>query len=99
MIDIGGAVFGGLFVACSGSRIPATIACGFFVACLCTSLFYSPNKTMTFLNLGFIGATLAFILFDWLVFTPFIQFVCLYYGVTVGSFSVYDTIEDTVTSE
>lgn len=98
-IDIGGAVFGGLFVAFSGSRIAATIACSFFIICLLTALFYAPNKTMTYLNLGFALATLCFILFDWFVFDPFIQFVCLYYGVTIGSFSVYDTIEDTVTSK
>lgn len=95
--DIGGAVFGGIFVAFSGDRIAATIACSFFIACLLTALFYSPNKTMAYLNLGFALATLAFILFDWFVATPFIQFVCLYYGVTIGSFSIYDTIEDTVT--
>lgn len=97
MLDIGGAVFGGIFVAFSGDRIAATTACCFFIVCLMTALFYSPNKTMTYLNLGFALATAGFIFVDWFLFTPLIQFVCLYYGVSIGSFSVYDTIEDTVT--
>jgi hypothetical protein len=52
---------------------------------------------MVYLNFGFILVTLAFVLIDWFVVDPFIQFVILYYGVTIGSFSVYDIYDDLIT--
>lgn len=42
------------------------------------------------LTLGFIILTCVFIFLEWFVFSPLLPFVTLYYGVFIGSFSVYD---------
>ena len=94
---LGGAFFGGLFVALSGNRIASTIVSSLFVAALLISLKYSPNCTMIILNLSFAVITVAFILLDWLVFNPLLQYVTLYFGVFVGCFSVYDIYDDLIT--
>lgn len=52
---------------------------------------------MVFLNLFFAALTIGCIVIDWLVFDPFIQYVVLYYGVFIGSFSVYDIYDDLIT--
>jgi Peptidase M50B-like len=83
---LGGAFFGGLFVVLSGNRVCATCAASGFVLALLISLRFSPNSTLTFMSLGFSVVTIAFILIDWFVYTPFIQFVTLYYGVFIGAF-------------
>jgi hypothetical protein len=57
---------------------------------------FSPNRTMVFLNLGFIMITILFIVIDLLVINPFLQFLTLFYGVFIGSFSVFDIYDDLV---
>lgn len=94
---LGGALVGGLFTTLSGSRIASTIVCSLFIAALLISLRYSPNGIMIILNLGFALFTLGFILLDWFVFDPLIQYLTLYYGVFIGSFSVYDIYDDLIT--
>jgi hypothetical protein len=94
---LGGAFWGGFFVVMSGNRISATCIASVFVVALLISLRYSPNALMVFLCLGFAAVTIGFILIDWLVIDPFIQFITLYYGVTIGSFSVYDIWDDLIT--
>lgn len=94
---LGGAFWGGVFVTLSGDRIAATCAASMFVFALLVSLKFSPNGTMVALCLGFIIITLAVILIDWFVFNPLLQFVVLYYGVFIGTFSVYDIYDDLIT--
>lgn len=93
---LGGAFWGGLFVAMSGNREAATVAASFFVLALLISLRYSPNGLMVCLSLVFCAITIAAILVEWLVFDPLLQFVTLFYGVFVGVFSVYDVYDDLI---
>ena len=62
---VGGSFWGAFFVVLSGNRWGALAAAILFCIAMCVSLFYSPNKTMVFLNLGFITLTgkSAFVLF------------------------------------
>ena len=83
---LGGAFWGGLFVTLSGNRISATVAASGFVLALIISLCFSPNTTLTMTSIGFSLLTISFLLIDWLVVTPFIQFITLYYGVFIGAF-------------
>jgi len=92
-----GALFGGLLVACSGNRIASTVVAGIFVAMMSISLCYKPNGTMVILTLGFIILTCVFIFLEWFVFSPLLPYVTLYYGVFIGSFSVYDIHDDLIT--
>ena len=41
--------------------------------------------------------TVAFILVDQLAFTPFLAYLTLFYGVFIGSFSIYDIYDDLIT--
>lgn len=85
---VGGAFWGGVFVTMSGDRIAATVAACMFVVAMLVSLRFSPNSVLVMLTLGFTVLTMVFILLDWLVFNPLIQYLTLYYGVFIGSFSV-----------
>jgi Peptidase M50B-like len=93
---VGGAFWGAAFVALSGNRIGATVAGCIFTAALLTSLRYSPNSTVVMLSVGFTVITVAAMLIDWLVFTPIIEYVVLYYGVFIGVYSVRDIYDDLV---
>eukprot|EP00591_Stephanopyxis_turris_P010793 CAMPEP_0195507416 /NCGR_PEP_ID=MMETSP0794_2-20130614/874_1 /TAXON_ID=515487 /ORGANISM="Stephanopyxis turris, Strain CCMP 815" /LENGTH=194 /DNA_ID=CAMNT_0040634093 /DNA_START=351 /DNA_END=932 /DNA_ORIENTATION=- len=94
---LGGAFWGGVFVALSGDRITSTVIAGVLVASLLISLCFSPNKVMVLLSLFFASITGIFIFLDWYVFDPLLQFVTLYYGVFIGTFSVYDVYDDLIT--
>lgn len=94
---LGGAFWGGVLVVLSGDRIAATVAASVFTFAMCVSLKYSPNKVMVALNIGFMLLTVLFIVLEWLVFTPLLPFLVLYYGVSVGTFSVYDIYDDLIT--
>lgn len=94
---LGGAFVGGLLVTLSGNRIAATISASIFVCAMLGSLCFKPNFWLVVLNLFFSAVTIGFILIDWLVYDPLVQFVTLYYGVFIGSFSVYDIYDDLIT--
>jgi Peptidase M50B-like len=83
-------------VALSGNRIGATVAGCIFTAALLTSLRYSPNSVIVMLSVGFTVITVGAMLIDWLVFTPIIEYVVLYYGVFIGVYSVRDIYDDLV---
>lgn len=85
---VGGAFWGGVFVTLSGDRVAATIAASIFVLAMLVSLRFSPNGMLVGLTLGFSLVTLLFIFLEWFVFSPLLQYVTLYYGVFIGSFSV-----------
>jgi len=87
---LGGAFWGGLFVACSGDRFSSTVVAFIFVFGMLVSLCYAPNGTMIWVTVLFIIITTAVALVEWLYFTPLLPFVTLYFGVFIGSFSVYD---------
>eukprot|EP00669_Euglena_mutabilis_P012242 TRINITY_DN6875_c0_g1_i1.p1 TRINITY_DN6875_c0_g1~~TRINITY_DN6875_c0_g1_i1.p1 ORF type:complete len:237 (-),score=42.49 TRINITY_DN6875_c0_g1_i1:48-758(-) len=94
---LGCAFWGMTLVILSGNRIAATCAASALAAALLVSLWFSPNWTMVWLNLGFCAITVACILIEWLVFTPFLGFVTLYYGVFIGAFAIYDIYDDLIT--
>lgn len=94
---VGGSFWGAFFVVLSGNRWASLAAAILFCLGMSVSLFFSPNRTMVFLNLGFLVLTIVFILVDQLAFTPFLQFLTLFYGVFIGSFSIYDIYDDLIT--
>lgn len=51
---------------------------------------------MVFLNLGFVMITILFIVIDLSVINPFLQYLTLFYGVFIGSFSVFDIYDDLI---
>jgi hypothetical protein len=57
---------------------------------------YSPNKVLVFVCIGFIFLTLTVILLDWLVFTPIVEYVTLFYGVFIGWYGIMDIWDDTI---
>ena len=70
---LGGAFWGAVFVVFSGDRWASLSIAILFCVGMTVSLFFAPNKTMVGLNIGFIVLTVAFILVDQLVITPFLQ--------------------------
>ncbi len=94
---IGGSFWGALFVTLSGNRWGSLAAAIILCLSMMISLRYSPNKTMVFLNLGFLVLTVGFILVEFLVTSPFLQFLTLFYGVFIGSFSLFDIYDDLIT--
>jgi hypothetical protein len=79
-----------------GDRIASTVCTSLFVIALVASWKFSPNGTLVGLSLGFAVISAAFIFIEWFVFSPILQFVVLYYGVTIGAFSVYDIYDDLI---
>jgi len=94
---VGGAFWGGFLVAMSGNRIGSTVSAGVFVLANIVTLFYSPNSTLVKVSVFFIIVTGIFMFLDWYVYDPILQYVTLYYGVTIGFFSVYDIYDDLIT--
>ncbi|KAL3910581.1 MAG: hypothetical protein SGILL_007638 [Bacillariaceae sp.] len=93
---VGVAFWGGVFVALSGSRIGATVAAGIFMTALIVCLRYSPNAMLVGLCLGFFAITLTAVLIDWLVFSPVLEYVTLFYGVFIGWYGIMDIWDDTI---
>lgn len=81
----------------SGNRWGSLAAAVILCLAMLISLRYSPNKMMVFLNLGFLILTVVFILVEFLVMNPFLQYLTLFYGVFIGSFSIYDIYDDLIT--
>ncbi|KAL7526738.1 hypothetical protein ACHAXR_001628 [Thalassiosira sp. AJA248-18] len=94
---LGCAFWGMAFVVLSGDRTASLISACVFLFALVTSLFFSPNRVMVLLSVGFIILTTGFILMDRLLFNPLLQYLTLFYGVFIGCFSVYDIYDDLIT--
>ena len=75
---LGGAFWGAVFVTFSGDRWASLAIAILFCVGMLVSLFFAPNATMIGLNIGFIVLTVAFILVDQLVLSPFLQFLTLF---------------------
>jgi len=93
---VGCAFWGALFVALSGDRVASTCVASLMSFSLFISLFFAPNKVMIYLCLWFIFVTVGFILLEWFLFSPVLHFLTLYYGVSIGTFSVYDIKDDLI---
>ena len=57
---------------------------------------YSPNQILIYLCIAFILITLGFLLMDWLVFDPLIQYLTLFYGTFIGWYGIMDIWDDTI---
>lgn len=88
-----------LFVILSGGSITALVGCIAFTCSLLVTLCYSPNKTLVYICLGYAVLNVLVAIFDYLWYSPLLQFLILYYGVTVGMFSIVDIHQDTVARE
>ena len=75
---LGGAFWGAVFVTLSGDRWASLVIAILFCVGMVVSLKFAPNATMIALNIGFIVLTVAFILVDLLVISPFLQFLTLF---------------------
>eukprot|EP00934_Nitzschia_sp_Nitz4_P000988 Nitzschia sp. Nitz4//scaffold24_size164493//60174//61058//NITZ4_002321-RA/size164493-processed-gene-0.105-mRNA-1//-1//CDS//3329544093//988//frame0 len=85
-----------IFVIMSGGRTSATIACGLFTCSLLVALCYSANRLLFYLCLGYSVFNLAICWVEYQWYSPLLQFLILYYGVTIGMFAIADIHEDTV---
>jgi Peptidase M50B-like len=85
-----------VFVILSGGRRTATVAAAVFTAALLAALCYSPNQTMVLLNLGYAVLMIFFIVIEWFVYSPILQFVILFLGVFVGINAIADIHSDTI---
>lgn len=94
---VGGAFWGGAFVALSGNRIGATVVACLITAALLLSLCYKPNGIVVAVSLGFSIINIGAILIEWFAFSPFLEYVTLWYGVFIGYFSVLDIYDDLIT--
>jgi hypothetical protein len=94
---IGGSFWGAFFIVLSGDRTASLIAAILFCVALLFSMKFSPNKTMVLLNLVFVAITVTFIVIDRFVMHPFLQYLTLFYGVFISSFSIFDIYDDLIT--
>lgn len=97
---LGCALWGGLLVAASGSRLGSTFASGLFMSVLILTLAYSPNTIVIVLSLSFTVLTGVCIFLEWYVFDfLFLPYVTLYYGVFIGWYSLKDIYDDCVSRD
>ena len=94
---LGTAFWGGAFTVLSSQRVASTVIASLMIAALILTLKFSPNKTVVGISFGFIGLNLLVIFLEWFVFSPLLVFVVLYYGVSIGTFAVYDIYDDLIT--
>ena len=86
------------FVIMSGGRTSATIAIAGFTFSLILALCYSPNQLMVIVNIVYTLLNVVILLVEYFVYTPVLQYLVLYYGVTVGMYAIIDIHDDTVFS-
>lgn len=85
-----------IFVILSGGRTGALIGCILFTISLLVALCYSPNRLTVGLCLGYTVVNVAVAFLDFYWYSLLLQCLFLYYGVTIGIFSIADTYDDTV---
>jgi hypothetical protein len=93
---VGCSIWAMLFVILSGGRKTATFAAIVFLISLLLALCYSPNSTMISICMGYAVLTLTFLLIEWYVYTPILQFLILFYGVFCGIYALEDIHTDTI---
>eukprot|EP00536_Pseudo-nitzschia_multiseries_P005042 jgi/Psemu1/295759/fgenesh1_pm.91_\ len=88
-----------IFVILSGGRTSALIGCILFTLSLLATLCYSPNRLTVYLCLGYAMFNITVAVLDYYWYNLLLQCLFLYYGVTIGIFSIADTYDDTVLRE
>lgn len=94
---VGSAFWGGTFVALSGNRIGATVVVCMISAALLSSLCYKPNTMVVAISLAFTALNAGALFVEWFWFSPFLNFVSLFYGVFIGFFACIDIKDDLIT--
>ncbi|KAL3786059.1 hypothetical protein HJC23_003907 [Cyclotella cryptica] len=94
---VGCSFWGMVFVVLSGDRLASLIIAVGFLMALIVSVMCAPSRIVVWVSVGFIVLTTGFIFLDRFVFHPLLQYLTLYYGVFIGSFSIYDIYDDLVT--
>jgi len=88
-----------IFVVLSGGRTTAFIGCILFTISLLVALCYHPNQLTVGICLGYTIVNVAVAVLDYYWYDLLLQCLFLYYGVTIGIFSIADTYDDTVRRE
>jgi len=96
---VGCSFYAMIFVILSGGRLTAMVACTMFTMSLFLALCYSPNQLLVLLCLGYIIVNIMVCIIEFYLYSPILQFVILYYGVTIGICAIADIHEDTVVRE
>lgn len=96
---IGCGFYAMIFVILSGGRLTAAAACVLFTFSMFMTLCYSPNQLLVLLCLGYSIINIAVCIVEFYLYSPILQFLILYYGVTIGIFAIADIHEDTVVRE
>jgi Peptidase M50B-like len=96
---VGCSIWSMFFVILSGGRVTATLGCAFFTMMLIGTLCYNPNRVLMYLALAYTLLNITVVMIDYYVYSPILQFLILYYGVTIGMYSIADIYEDTVVRE
>jgi hypothetical protein len=96
---VGCAFYAMIFVILSGGRLTAAAACVFFTLSMFLALCYSPNQLLVLLCLGYSIINIVVLIVEFYLYSPILQFLILYYGVTIGIFAIADIHEDTVVRE
>merc|ERR1712194_423570 len=96
---VGCSIMSMIFVILSGGRITSFIGCIFFTISLLVTLCYSPNSITVYLCLGYTFFNILMIVVDYFCYHLVLQLLFLYYGVTIGIYSIADIYDDTVLRE
>lgn len=88
-----------IFVILSGGRLTAALACALLTLSMFLALCYSPNRLLVLLCLGYSIVNISVCIVEFYLYSPILQFLILYYGVTIGMFAIADIHEDTVVRE
>jgi hypothetical protein len=96
---VGCSIISMIFVILSGGRTTSLIGCIVFTISLLITLCYSPNKITVYICLGYTLLNICIIVADYYWYNLLLQLLFLYYGVTIGIFSIADTYDDTVARE
>jgi len=96
---VGCSIMSMIFVILSGGRITSLIGCILFTISLLVTLCYSPNRITVYICLGYTFFNILVIVVDYFCYHLVLQLLFLYYGVTIGIFSIADTYDDTVLRE
>lgn len=93
---VGTSIVSMIFVILSGGHTTSLIGCILFTISLLITLCYSPNRLTVYLCLGYALFNILMMFLDYYWYSLLLQLLFLYYGVTIGIFSVADTYDDTV---
>lgn len=94
---VGVSIYAMILVVLSGGRRTATAAAIGWTAALTIALCgYRPNRSLIYLNVGYIIVILAFLCIEWFYYTPILQFVILFLGVFMGWAAIHDVTTDTI---